>query len=181
VAAIDADRGLVDCDHCAVSENQISAVGGPSINGRVLSTLKPLDGFERRSRCDAHNVGRFLFERWTRFLSALVKILATTGALSFGLVGGPIFPLLFIGGSMGTVAHLALDGIPLGLAVVAMMAAVPFSVIPVPLSVATLTVLIAGIPPSESPSVFVAAIAAMIAGRLIESMLPKPAGATTDQ
>ena len=110
-------------------------------------------------------------------VSALVKILATTGALSFGFVGGPIFPLLFVGGSFGTVIHLAIDGIPLGLAVVAMMVAVPSSVIPVPLSIATLTVLIAGIPPSESTSVFVAAIVAMIAGRLIETMLPKPAEA----
>jgi H+/Cl- antiporter ClcA len=114
-------------------------------------------------------------------VSALVKILATTGALSFGFVGGPIFPLLFIGGSVGTVIHLAIDDVPLGLAVVTMMAAVPSSVIPVPLSIATLTVLIAGIPPSESTSVFVAAIVALIAGQLIETKLPKPADTTADE
>lgn len=114
-------------------------------------------------------------------VSALVKILVTTSALSFGFVGGPIFPLLFIGGSFGTVIHLAFDGIPLALAVVAMMAAVPSSVIPVPLSIATLTALIAGIPASEGASIFVAAIVAMIAGRLIESMLPKPAEATAEE
>ncbi|MEZ5382549.1 MAG: chloride channel protein [Microthrixaceae bacterium] len=110
--------------------------------------------------------------------SALVKILVTSGALSFGFVGGPIFPLLFIGGSIGSVLHVAVDGIPLGLAVVAMMAAVPSSVIPVPLSIATLTFLIAGVPPSESTPVFVAAFVALIAGRIIEARLPKPGGTT---
>ena len=113
--------------------------------------------------------------------SAVAKILATTGALSFGFVGGPIFPLLFIGGSLGSVAHLAVEDIPLGLAVTAMMAAVPSAVIPVPLSIATLTVLIAGIPPTESTSVFVAAILSLIAGRLIEAALPSPDGAAKSE
>jgi H+/Cl- antiporter ClcA len=114
-------------------------------------------------------------------VSALVKILATTGALSFGFVGGPIFPLLFVGGSLGSVAHLAIPGIPLGLAVAAMMAAVPSAVIPVPLSIATLTVLIAGIPATESTVVFAAAIVALVCSQAIAPILekskPKPTAA----
>lgn len=106
-------------------------------------------------------------------VSALVKILATTGALSFGFIGGPIFPLLFVGGSLGSVAHLAIPGIPLGLAVTAMMAAVPSAVIPVPLSIATLTVLIAGIPATESTVVFAAAIVALVCSQAIAPILEK--------
>ena len=106
--------------------------------------------------------------------SVIAKIVATTGALSFGFVGGPIFPLLFVGGGMGAVTHLAIDDIPLALAMTAMMAAVPSSVIPVPLSVATLTILIAGVAPSEATAVFTAALVALITGRLIEAALPKP-------
>ncbi len=106
--------------------------------------------------------------------SVIAKIVATTGALSFGFVGGPIFPLLFVGGGMGAVTHLAIDDIPLALAMTAMMAAVPASVIPVPLSVATLTILIAGVAPSEATAVFTAALVALMAGRLIESALPAP-------
>ena len=55
-----------------------------------------------------------------------------------------------------------------------MIAAVPSAVIPVPLSIATLTILIAGIPPTESTGVFVAAVVALIVSRLIEAALPKP-------
>ncbi|MDH3704579.1 MAG: chloride channel protein [Acidimicrobiia bacterium] len=107
--------------------------------------------------------------------SALVKVVATTGALSFGFVGGPIFPLLFIGGSLGSVVHLAIEDVPLALAVTASMAAVPSAVIPVPLSIATLTVLIAGLPPTESSTVFVAAVVALLASQAIETALPGPA------
>jgi H+/Cl- antiporter ClcA len=111
--------------------------------------------------------------------SVIAKIVATTGALSFGFVGGPIFPLLFVGGGMGAVVHLAIDDIPLALAVTAMMAAVPSSVIPVPLSVATLTILIAGVAPSEATAVFTAALVGLITGRLIEAALPKPKAVST--
>jgi len=109
-------------------------------------------------------------------VSAFVKIAATTGALSFGFVGGPIFPLLFIGGSIGSVVHVWIDDIPLALAVTAMIAAVPSAVIPVPLSIATLTVLIAGLPATESSAVFVAAVVALLASRSIEARLPAPGG-----
>lgn len=107
-------------------------------------------------------------------VSALVKIVATTSALSFGFVGGPIFPLLFVGGSLGAVAHLAIDEIPLALAVTALMAAVPSAVIPVPLSIATLTMLIADIPPSQSTVVFAAAFVSLICSQLIGARLDKP-------
>ncbi len=106
--------------------------------------------------------------------SVIAKIVATTGALSFGFVGGPIFPLLFVGGGMGAVVHLAVDDIPLALAVTAMMAAVPSAVIPVPMSIATLTILIAGVAPSEATAVFTAAFVGLIVGRLIEAALPAP-------
>ncbi len=111
--------------------------------------------------------------------SVIAKILATTGALSFGFVGGPIFPLLFVGGGMGAVLHLAIDDIPLALAMTAMMAAVPSSVIPVPLSVATLTILIAGVAPQEATAVFTAALVGLITGRLIQAALPEPKAADT--
>ena len=53
-----------------------------------------------------------------------------------GFVGGPIFPLLFIGGTAGVIVHQALPGIPLGLAfscllpaVLGSLAAAPFAMV----------------------------------------------------
>ncbi len=46
-----------------------------------------------------------------------------------GFIGGPIFPVLFMGGTAGTVVHELLPAVPLGLAFSCMLAAVPGSVV----------------------------------------------------
>jgi H+/Cl- antiporter ClcA len=77
-------------------------------------------------------------------VSALAKIVAMTAAQSFGFIGGPIFPLVFAGGAIGAALNGVFPGIPLGLAVVAGMAAVPAAVLPLPLSLGILMIVIAG-------------------------------------
>ena len=88
------------------------------------------------------------------------KILATTGALSTGFIGGPIFPLLFVGGTAGTAVHLIFPGVPLGLAVGCMMAAVPGALLPVPFALAVIVLLITGLPATEAVPVFISTIVA---------------------
>ena len=104
-------------------------------------------------------------------VSAIAKLIATSGALSFGFVGGPTFPLLFTGGAFGTVLYVAAPDVPEALAVTALMAAVAAAVIPAPFSLAVLTLLIGGIGATEAPPVFVAALVAFIVGRLIEAKM----------
>jgi H+/Cl- antiporter ClcA len=88
------------------------------------------------------------------------KMLATTGALSTGFIGGPIFPLLFIGGAAGTAVHLIFPGIPLALAVSCTMAAVPGALLPIPLTLAVIVLLITGLPATEAIPVFISVIVA---------------------
>lgn len=113
--------------------------------------------------------------------SLVVKMIATSGALSFGFVGGPVFPLLFVGGSLGVVVNDIAPGIPLALAVTGLMAAVPASVIPIPFSLSVLTVLIAGVGPTEISAVFVAAVVGLIAGQLFESALRRRSSEETPE
>jgi H+/Cl- antiporter ClcA len=93
-------------------------------------------------------------------LYVFAKILATSGALSTGFIGGPIFPLLFVGGTAGTALNIIFPDIPLALAVGCMMAAVPGALLPVPLSLAVIVLLITGIPATEAIPVFLAVIVA---------------------
>ena len=91
---------------------------------------------------------------------AFAKILATSGALSTGFIGGPIFPLLFVGGTAGTALNMIFPDIPLALAVSCLMAAVPGALLPVPLSLTVIVLLITGIPATEAIPVFLAVIVA---------------------
>jgi H+/Cl- antiporter ClcA len=77
-------------------------------------------------------------------VSAIAKIVAMTAAQSFGFIGGPIFPLVFAGGAIGAALNGLFPGIPLALAVVAGMAAIPAAVLPLPLSLGILMIVISG-------------------------------------
>jgi H+/Cl- antiporter ClcA len=95
-------------------------------------------------------------------ISGLAKLLATSAALRFGFVGGPILPLLFVGGCLGEATHLIVPGIPEGLAVAAGMAAVPSGVVAIPLSIGVLVVLIAAVPMVDSSPVLTASVASFL-------------------
>ena len=86
------------------------------------------------------------------------KMLATAGAQSTGFIGGPIFPMFFIGGTAGTVVHMLFPQIPLALSVSTMMVAVPAALLPIPISLGLLTMLIAGLSILDAIPVFVAAL-----------------------
>jgi H+/Cl- antiporter ClcA len=91
---------------------------------------------------------------------ALAKLVALSGALNFGFIGGPIFPLLFVGSSLGSAIHLIFPQIPLGLALGCMIVAVPAAIVPIPLALAAIGIVIIGLPPNDILPVFIAALVA---------------------
>lgn len=91
-------------------------------------------------------------------LFAVAKLLALSGALSFGFIGGPIFPLLFVGATLGSAINLLFPQIPLGLAVGCMMAAVPAAIVPIPLALAAIVIIVVGESPMDSLPVILASL-----------------------
>lgn len=89
---------------------------------------------------------------------ALGKILATSGALSMGFIGGPIFPLFFVGGAIGTAVNLAFPTLPLALTVGSIMAAVTGALLPAPLTIAVIVLLVTGLNAAEAIPVILAAL-----------------------
>lgn len=66
----------------------------------------------------------------------IAKVLSCAVSQGSGFVGGPIYPSLFIGGTAAVVVHLAIPGVPLGLAfscllpaVLGALAAAPFAMV----------------------------------------------------
>ena len=91
---------------------------------------------------------------------AFAKLLALGGALSFGFIGGPIFPTLFVGAALGSAVNLLFPQIPLGLAVGCLMAAVPAAIVPIPLALAVIVIVVVGLSPMNSLPVVMAALTA---------------------
>jgi len=94
-------------------------------------------------------------------LMIFAKILATAGALSTGFIGGTIFPMFFVGGTLGTVVTLIFPDIPIALTVGCGMVAVTSGILPIPISFGIYTMLIVGLPLTEAIPIFVAGITAL--------------------
>ncbi len=70
---------------------------------------------------------------------AIFKAAALGFSLGGGFFGGPIFPTFFIGSVLGIAVHLLIPGIPLALAIGAMMSSLGAAMALLPLSMAVLT------------------------------------------
>lgn len=62
------------------------------------------------------------------------KMIAFTLSQEAGFLGGPVFPILFIGGTAGILIHVLIPDIPAALSVAALAAAVPGATIGAPVS-----------------------------------------------
>jgi H+/Cl- antiporter ClcA len=106
------------------------------------------------------------------------KMLATSGALSTGFIGGPIFPLLFTGAAAGTAVNLIFPGVPVALAVGCSMAALTGALLPAPFMISLVVLLVTGINSLEAVPVLLAGVLshAIVAGfGLIKPPPAKPA------
>ncbi|MGI9642201.1 MAG: chloride channel protein [Acidimicrobiia bacterium] len=74
-------------------------------------------------------------------LLVIGKIASTAISFGTGFYGGPIFPLIFIGGVAGAAVHAFFPSIPLGLAVACLFAAVPGAVAQIPFTLVLLAAL----------------------------------------
>ncbi len=113
---------------------------------------------------------------------ALAKLLALSGALSFGFIGGPIFPLLFVGSTLGSVVLLLFPQLPMGLAVGCMIVAVPAAVVPIPLGLSVIGIVIMGLPPTNALPVILAGLVAfsIVRGLVVPRLQQKQQAAGSD-
>ncbi len=93
-------------------------------------------------------------------LSAGLKMLAAVIVLAGGFIGGPIFPLFFVGGSIGIAIWQMFPSIPVMMAVGCMMAAIPCALVPFPATLAVIVLLITGTPVVDAIPVLTAALTA---------------------
>jgi H+/Cl- antiporter ClcA len=91
------------------------------------------------------------------------KMVAFVLSQEAGFLGGPVFPILFIGGTAGIIVHLLLPDIPAPLAVAAMLAAVPGATMAAPVSFIILGGGVVAIGISGLPPIGIAVITAHLA------------------
>ncbi|MFL6498086.1 MAG: chloride channel protein [Nitrososphaera sp.] len=106
-------------------------------------------------------------------LLMLVKALLTSTSFATGFEGGPIFPLIFIGGTLGLAISKILTFIPEGVAATAGMAGVACAVFPLPLTMILLLGLLGG-QPDLLPVIVIGAVIGFLVSKALTPLLPKP-------
>ncbi|MBX3314086.1 MAG: chloride channel protein [Actinobacteria bacterium] len=105
-----------------------------------------------------------------------VKIVATSLSLAAGYRGGRIFPLTYIGGAIGLLGHVVLDGVPLSLAVGAGLAGSMAAGLAAPVTAALIAGVLLG--PSMLPLAVLAVVAShtvhLLAGQMAAGPTPAP-------
>jgi chloride channel protein, CIC family len=109
---------------------------------------------------------------WILLLMMLVKMLLTSTSFATGFEGGPIFPLLFIGGTLGQAISEILTFVPQGVGVLAGMAGAACAFFPIPLTLALLLGLFGG-QTDLIPVIVIGAVIGFIVSKALTPLLPK--------
>lgn len=104
-------------------------------------------------------------------LAVIARILATSGALATGFVGGPIFPTFFMGGTLGTIFTLLFPEIPIALSAGALAAAIPAVILPIPLSISLFAMMFLGLSTGEMVPVVTAGVVSYVLTQSIKTRM----------
>ena len=113
-------------------------------------------------------------------LLVVVKALLTSTSFATGFDGGPVFPLLFIGGTLGLAISQVLTFIPQGVAVTAAMAGVACAILPLPLTVSLLLGLLGG-QLDLLPVIVIGAVTGFLVSKALTPLLPKQKSAQSNE
>ena len=111
----------------------------------------------------------------------MIAFAASTGS---GFIGGPIFPLLFLGGTSGIIVNQAFPEVPVGLAFSCMLAAVPGSIVLAPFSMVLLAALLTQVGAVQTAPILIAvgtAYLTIVAVKTMIAMRTAQATKVTDQ
>jgi H+/Cl- antiporter ClcA len=147
----------------------LATLGGVAIG--AIAWAVPLSLFSGTTQLataleKAPELGAFLL-----VILVVAKIVAMALSFGTGFYGGPIFPMIFIGGVAGAAVHAVIPGIPEGLAVACLFAAVPGSGAPIPYTMVLLAGL--GLTLSSPVEAAPAAIATVVAYSIYTGFLDR--------
>jgi chloride channel protein, CIC family len=104
------------------------------------------------------------------------KMVAFAVSSATGFIGGPIFPVLFLGGTSGVIVNQLLPDVPIGLAFTCMLAAVPGAIVSAPFSLVLLAALLTQVGALQTAPVLIAVGTASLLIAAIRSIISERGG-----
>jgi chloride channel protein, CIC family len=101
----------------------------------------------------------------------IAKMLTFGVSQGSGFVGGPIFPVLFIGGTAGVIVHRVIPGVPLGLAFTCLLAAVPGALAAAPFALVLMAAFLAKAGALQTAPILIAVVTAFLTTEGVKYLL----------
>lgn len=153
----------------------------PVLGGIVFSSIGvvlPLTNFTGSNQLDSVLSNGSALGAGLLLAIVVGKILAFAVSTASGFIGGPIFPVLFIGGASGVLIQQLLPDVPLGLAFTCMLAAVAGSLVAAPFSMVLLAALLSQIGALQTGPVLVAVGVSYLTMRALRGRISARSAAT---
>lgn len=139
----------------------LSTVGGVTFG--IVGVALPLTLFTGSSQLDTIISDGAALGAGILIAIVFAKIFVFAVCEATGFIGGPFFPMLFVGGTAGVAVHQLVPSVPLALAFTTLFAAVPAAVVPAPFSLILLTALTTQIGTLQTAPVAIAVLTAYLA------------------
>jgi H+/Cl- antiporter ClcA len=139
----------------------------------VVGVMLPLTMFTGSEQLktvllDAGNLGVGLL-----VVLVLAKQLTFAVSQASGFVGGPIFPALFIGGTLGVLVHEVVPAVPLGLAFTCLLAAVPGSLAAAPFSMVLLAAFLTQVGALQTAPILIAVVTSFLTMEAVKYLVAR--------
>ena len=103
----------------------------------------------------------------------MAKMLTYAVSQGSGFVGGPIFPLLFIGGTAGVVVHQAIPAIPLGLSFSCLLTAALGSLAAAPFAMVLMAALLTRVGPLQIFPILISVVTAYLGAEAVKYLFAR--------
>jgi len=155
------------------------AIGGLIVG--IVGVVSPLAMFSGKTQLTDAVGDAAVLGTGVLVVAVLAKILLMAASLATGFIGGPVMPLLAIGGLAGLAVAQIFPDIPIGLALSAMLVGVPGARLEAPFAATALAALTVGLGPVEAaPATFAVVTSYLVATRILASVEQRQRATATE-
>ncbi len=148
------------------SRTRFPSIALPVVGGIIfglVGVMLPLTNFTGSEQLDTALTGAGTLGIGLLLATVIGKMVTFAVSSATGFIGGPIFPIIFIGGMVGISVNAIFPDLPLGLTFTCMLAAVPGAIVSAPLTMVLLAALLTQVGALGTAPVLIAVATAYLA------------------
>jgi H+/Cl- antiporter ClcA len=155
----------------------------PVIGGTIfglIGVMLPLTNFTGSEQLDTALTSAGTLGVGLILATIVAKIFTFAVSTASGFIGGPVFPIMFIGGLTGIAVNAIFPDLPIGLTFTCMLAAVPGAIVAAPFTMVLLAAILTQVGALQTAPILIAVATAYLTVAGIQFLMANRAAAAAD-